>query len=156
VKDGIEADDTLGILCTHPKLVPGKRIVVTIDKDLLQIPGHHYNPDRDEKRVVSLDGGDRWFFQQVLTGDATDNYPGCPGIGPKRASGILDATEPDTRWSAVVAAYKAMGLTEANALVQARLARILRHTDYDFERKEPILWSSTETITGCTQNAPIP
>jgi DNA polymerase-1 len=32
------------------------------------------------------------------------------------------------------------GLSEEYMLRQARLARILRASDYDFKRKEPILW----------------
>ena len=33
------------------------------------------------------------------------------------------------------------GLTEADALVNARLARILTADDYDFDKKQPKLWS---------------
>ena len=32
-------------------------------------------------------------------------------------------------------------MTEEDALVNARLAKILTADDYDFERKEPKLWS---------------
>ena len=32
-------------------------------------------------------------------------------------------------------------MTEEDALVNARLARILTTDDYDYERKEPILWT---------------
>lgn len=140
IKDRLEADDVLGIMLTHPKLFKGlKPIVVSIDKDLLQIPGRHYNPDKDLKRVVDAEQGDRQFYLQVLTGDSVDNYPGCPGIGAKRAPLILDGEgEP---WPAIVAAYENKGLSGDDALVQARVARILRHSDYDFKRKEPILWT---------------
>ena len=61
---------------------------------------------------------------QALTGDAVDGYSGCPGIGIKRASRLLDA---DASWDSVIAAYDKAGLTEEDALVQARVARILRH-----------------------------
>lgn len=39
--------------------------------------------------------GLRWFYAQLLMGDNTDNIPGCPGIGPKKAYEALkeDATE---------------------------------------------------------------
>lgn len=145
IKTGLEADDVLGILTTHPTLIKGKPVIVTIDKDLLQIPGRHYNPDKDEKRMVTPEQGDHQFYMQVLTGDAVDNFPGCPGIGPKRAEKILTAGSPqdpnnDNPWARIVAAYRAAGLTEEDAIVQARVARILRVTDYDFKRKEPILW----------------
>lgn len=151
VKDGIEADDTIGILMTHPKLIPGKRICVSIDKDLLQIPGRHFNPDTGNKKMVSTVKGDLFFLRQTLTGDPTDNYPGLRNVGPKRAATIIqDALDANAHlagnaiacvWPAIVTAYEDRGFTEADALVQARCARILRHTDYDFKRKEPILWT---------------
>lgn len=137
IKDRLEADDVLGILCTHPKLFKGKKpIIVSVDKDLLQIPGRHFH--RGKKMMVSEEEGDRMFYTQVLTGDSTDNYPGCPGIGAKRAPLVLDEGEP---WPSIVAAYEKKGLTEEDALTQARVARILRASDFDFKRKEPILWT---------------
>ena len=45
-KPGLEADDVMGVLATHPTAVPGKKLVVSIDKDMMQIPGKHLNPDR--------------------------------------------------------------------------------------------------------------
>jgi DNA polymerase-1 len=143
VHDGLEADDVLGILCTHPKKFKGEKpIIVTIDKDLLQIPGRHYNPDKDIKRMVNLSQGDMQFYTQALTGDSTDNYPGCPGIGPKRALAILTGARPTPEmWPLIRAAYERAGKTEEEALVQARIARILRYSDYDIKRKEPILWT---------------
>lgn len=158
IKPGLEADDVIGILATHPTLLKGKKIVVSGDKDMMQIPGRHYNHLTKEKRVVSEPEANYAFFTQVLTGDATDNFPGCPGIGPKRAAGIFNnachgsETRGSTpkqlqeamdakQWAAVVAAFEKAGLTAEDALLQARIARILRHTDYNFKKKEPILWT---------------
>ena len=45
------------------------------------------------------------------------------------------------RWALICAAFVKAGLTPEHALTQARLARILRWTDWDSEKKEPILWS---------------
>ena len=44
-----------------------------------------------------------------------------------------------------MAAFEKKGLTESDALVQARVARILRASDYDFAAKKPILWSVSYT-----------
>ena len=148
-RPGLEGDDVLGIYATHPKLILGKKIVVSIDKDLLQVPGTTYLPHKDELREVTLEDGDYLHMMQTLTGDPTDNYKGCPGIGPVKAEAILHAPNGDrygawSAWQAVIAAYESRGLTEADALVQARVARILRHTDYDFKRKEPILWTPSQ------------
>lgn len=139
IKTGLEADDVLGILCTHPTLIKGKPIIVTIDKDLLQIPGRHFNPDKDVKRMVSETQGTNHFLLQTVTGDSVDNYPGCPGIGPKRAEAAF--AEFGYSWDTVIRIYEKQKKTADDALVQARVARILQHTDYDFKTKEPILWT---------------
>ena len=44
-------------------------------------------------------------------------------------------------WAVVLAAYEKAGLTEADALAQARVARILRASDYDFKQKKVKLWN---------------
>lgn len=136
LKPRLEADDILGILATHPKLVPGRKVMVSIDKDLKQIPGELYNPGTQELTETSEEEGEDLFLTQTLTGDPTDNYPGCPGIGPVKAAKIVPGG-----WEAVVAAYLKAGLTEADALIQARCARILRAEDYDFKKGEPKLWN---------------
>jgi DNA polymerase-1 len=143
---GLEADDVLGILATHPTLVKGEKIVVGIDKDLLQIPGFHYNFNKDSLRAVQPEAATRFFFTQVLTGDTTDGFPGCPGIGPKKAAGLFGAIDPDSLsipdyWSVVVGAYARKGLSEEHALTQARVAKICLASDYDFTNKKVIPWT---------------
>jgi DNA polymerase-1 len=91
---------------------------------------------------VSEDEADYWHLFQTLTGDQTDGYSGCPGIGPKKAEAILQHPDnQDDLWGVVVRTFVKAGLNEDEALVQARVARILRASDYDFEKKEPILWT---------------
>ena len=85
------------------------------------------------------------FYKQVLTGDAVDNYKGCPGIGVKRALDLLE--EPLTAeeyWSQIVTAYNKAGLTEEDAIIQARMARILRNDDYDYDKQEVKLWEPSK------------
>jgi DNA polymerase-1 len=139
-RDTLEADDVMGILATHPKLISGEKIIVSIDKDMASIPGKWYNPDTDRLLEVSLEEADRFHLFQTLTGDPVDNYPGCPGIGPVKATALLSGKSGMEAWEAVVGAYEKKGLTEEDALIQARMARILRHTDYDFRNREVILW----------------
>ena len=74
---------------------------------------------------------------QTLTGDSTDGYPGCPTIGQKRAEGLLGQRP---AWSVVEQAFIKQGLTKADALLQARMARILRWSDWDATKNEPKLW----------------
>lgn len=143
-RPGLEGDDVLGILATHPTLIGGQKIIVSIDKDMKTVPGYCWNPEKDEQPVyISGEDADRHHLYQTLTGDTTDGYPGLPGYGPVKAQKLLDSVPVVDRWAAVVAAYEKAGLTEADALVQARCARILRHTDYDFKKKEVKHWSPT-------------
>ena len=80
----IEADDAIGIAASRDDCV-----IVSIDKDLLQIPGLHYNFVKEEFKTVTKLEGLRFFYQQCLTGDTADNVKGIPGIGPKKAEKIL-------------------------------------------------------------------
>jgi len=140
----LEADDVLGILATSRRVIQGRKVIVSIDKDLQQIPGELFNPnvkegrDPEIQRITAAEA-EYQHMLQTLTGDATDGYPGCPGIGPKRAARLL--VEADEYWPCVVAAYERKGLTEADALVQAQVARICRREDYDFRKKEVRLWT---------------
>lgn len=139
----LEADDVMGILATgHTKIAPksADRIVCSVDKDMRQVPGLHFDWTKDETvREVSEAEGDAFFYAQVLAGDPTDNIPGIPGVGMKTAEKmLLGADEP---WQRIVESYEQKGLSEEYALTMARLVRILRASDYDFKTKEVKLWS---------------
>jgi len=87
---GMEADDLLGINQTKDT------IICTIDKDLRQVPGQHYNFVKDEIFTVNLQEGLLWFYTQMLTGDASDNVSGIRGIGIKKATRLLDREDLST------------------------------------------------------------
>ena len=133
----LEGDDMLSIMATT--LVVGdevESIMCSIDKDLLTVPGLHFNWDKPglgENGVTSVDEGEaEWrFLAQVLTGDSVDGYPGCPKIGPVKAEKILDrGMHLDEVWdSAILPTYKKAGLGEEYALAQARCAWLLRKAD---------------------------
>lgn len=138
-RPGLEADDIMGILSTHPKLMPGKKIIVSEDKDMQTIPGWLFNPAKDIKpRYITEAEADRYHFYQTLIGDATDNYKGASQIGPVKAEKILDD---DPTWYAVLWAFLCRGHTKEEALVQARVSRICRSSDYNFNNKEVVLWT---------------
>lgn len=141
-KPYLEGDDVLGILATHPKVVEGEKIIVAVDKDLNTVPGPHFNYDKGEFYEVSPVEADRFWMTQVLTGDTTDGYKGCKGIGPKKAEQLLSGLKTvEEMWPVVVQAYLDAEMTEEDALMNARVARILRHTDYDYQKSEVILWT---------------
>ena len=137
-KPTLEADDCLGILSTKLK---GEAIIVSMDKDLMQIPGKFYRLGIDgngEMLEITEKAGDEFFLTQCLTGDVTDGYPGCKGIGPAKAAELFK--KHGCVWKTVEDAYVKAGLTPEDALVQARCARILRNSDWDFKNNRIILW----------------
>ena len=138
--EDLEADDVCGMLMgTRLWQTRFEKILVSTDKDLLQIPGLHYNPNKPDEGIteVTEEDGEYNHLFQTLTGDLVDGYSGCPGVGPKTALRILGA---NPCWDKVLGAYKKAGLTEEDALVQARVARILRQSDFNYNKKEVILW----------------
>lgn len=142
----LEADDVCGILMTAPDGNPDDTlIVVSQDKDLQQIPGLHFNPMRPLLGIteVTPHEGFYFFMMQTLMGDTADGYPGLRGIGPKKAEKILGPSSestPKMLWSAVIDAYHERGQTKKDALIQARVARILQYQDYNPETQKVKLW----------------
>lgn len=148
VKD-LEADDVCGISAGSMQKAGRDPVIVSIDKDLMQIPGTYYNPNRTgagrkrEIEEITVAQGDRHHLYQTLIGDVVDNYTGCPGIGPVKAITLLNQIEeltPDERWIEVCKLFVDRGYTREYALTQAQVARILRVTDWDIKHKRPILW----------------
>lgn len=151
----LEGDDVIGIWATtKSKLDPVREFIIcSLDKDFKTIPGSHYNFGRDEFFEITEHQADKWHMIQTLTGDTTDGYTGCPGIGPKTAEKILQAALDEGTpwanpqqlrelyWKHVVKAYDKAGFGEEEALTQARVARILRAEDYDDIQKKVILWT---------------
>ncbi len=133
IKPTLEADDTMGIYATK---YPGN-IIVSPDKDMKQIPGQLYN--FDETFTITPEDGAKWHLIQSCAGDQTDGYSGISGVGVKRAEALFK--EKGYTWKTVVEAFVEKGHSEEEALINARLARILTADDYDFNKKQPILWS---------------
>jgi len=90
VVNGREADDAMGY--TSYKDDTNHTVIASIDKDMDMIPGWHYNWKKDKLYFIEEDDANRNFYRQLLTGDSTDNITGVPGIGPKRAEKILNAS----------------------------------------------------------------
>ena len=127
----LEADDVLGILATKNP----DTIIWSADKDLLTIPAKHWI-NEELVEITEAEANYNFFFQ-TLVGDSTDNYSGCPTVGPKTANKLLSS---GCTWSTVVDAFTKKGLSEEVALENARLARILRNGEYDTDTDEVKLW----------------
>ena len=134
----LEADDALGIHATDSKGFDYP-IIVSPDKDMRQIPGHLWDLTSDDTVTITEEEGRQWHLIQSLAGDQTDGYPGCPGIGVKRAVALFEKT--GYNWETVVAAFEKADQTEEDALRNARLAKILTYDFYNFDTSEPILWT---------------
>ncbi len=130
----LEADDAIGIYATK---FPGN-VVVSPDKDMRQIPGDLFNLT-DPVITITPNEADRWHLVQSMAGDQTDGYGGIPTIGVKRAITLLDKN--GWSWETVVKAYESKGLTEDDALMNARLAKILHTENYDEETGTIAYWT---------------
>ena len=129
----LEGDDVMGILATSGKYE--ETVIVSEDKDMKTIPGLLWR--NAELENISEEDADYFHLYQTLVGDSTDGYSGLKGVGDKRANVLLETPT----WETVVTAYEKAGHTEEDALVQARVARILRASDYNAKKQEPILWN---------------
>lgn len=89
VVEGEEADDKMGwMACTQG------HGIATLDKDLYGVPGWHWNWRKKELFNVSPEDADRFFYKQLITGDATDNIPGLfKRLGKKATKTVLDPLE---------------------------------------------------------------
>jgi len=129
----LEGDDVMGILATSGKYE--ETLIVSEDKDMKTIPGLLWR--NAELEDISEEDADYFHLYQTLVGDTTDGYSGLKGVGDKKATALLETPT----WETVVTAYEKAGYTEEDALVQARVARILRASDYNAKKQEPILWT---------------
>lgn len=98
-----EADDLIAKAATKNNF---DCVVVSVDKDMLQIPCWHYNPFKNVVTKVEPFEGIKFFYTQILTGDSADNIHGLYQVGPKRAANMLDGLESEQdMWEAVLDAY---------------------------------------------------
>ena len=99
---GREADDFLRIWATEAEQAGDTYTVASIDKDLKCIHGRHLLIDKRVLMTVTKNYATRFFYEQLLQGDPTDNIPGIPGIGPKKAEALLEAYDTEHEFQAVV------------------------------------------------------
>lgn len=126
VEDLMEADDLMGIAQSQSH----DSIICSLDKDLDQIPGLHYDWVKNVIYEVTPEDAQKNFWVQVLAGDATDNIQGIPGTGVKTAEKLLQNCDTDEEaWNIVKQQYEeAYGsyAGESTALEMARLVYILK------------------------------
>lgn len=103
VAEGQEADDAIAIEATK---LGDECIMATVDKDFDQVPGWHFNFIKKLHYHVSEADATRFFYKQLLTGDATDNIFGLDRVGPKTAEKMLkDCTNEEEMYAVCAEAY---------------------------------------------------
>lgn len=98
---GIEADDAVSIAHNQYKGDFDEVVIITADKDLKQIPGTtHFDMNKHKFTPIDEMEAARFFAEQMLKGDTTDNIKGLPGIGPKKAADLVATctTKAQLKW----------------------------------------------------------
>jgi 5'-3' exonuclease len=126
--DTLEADDALGINQTDDTMI------VSLDKDLLMVPGKHFSWEIKGKGWTKPDkfftqdaiGGMRLFFEQCLKGDTADNIKGIEKIGDKRAKALLaDCVTEQEMFDTVRDAYS----NDEEFIMNASVLWIMQHEE---------------------------
>ncbi len=141
VSDVYEADDL--IARDHAILGHGNCLILSMDKDMKQLEGIHfdyyrkptkknedgsYPTDRNGFKLVhpfrglsyvSAKEADRLFWIQMIEGDSSDNIKGVKGLGAVKAAKIIDNTDPkDYRRVVKEKYFSAFGVKEGERLFE--------------------------------------
>jgi DNA polymerase I len=154
---GCETDDAIAY-CSLMRQTGEDCVVISSDKDLLQIPGRHFVMGvmrkgkivREDKTIfINLTAAERQFYTQMLTGDIVDNVKTIHGIGPKTAEKLLKNCNDHLEMRIIVAKEyeKAFGdewkakyaVAETLLRVNPEYARLV-----GFERPKPIFFKDTQ------------
>lgn len=101
--DGFEADDIIGTLAKNAEKIGDISYIVTGDRDMMQLVNARtkvlvpvkgisemklFDPARVKEQFGVIP--EQIVELKALQGDASDNYPGVPGVGPKTAAGLVE------------------------------------------------------------------
>ena len=135
--DGMEADDVVSYLCQQDL---ENNCIVSVDKDLRNSPGWHFNPDTLIMDYVTEADADLNFYRQLLMGDSTDGIVGIAGYGKAKALALLPESLPeDVMCEAVWYHYQERGYDSEYFIQQARLLWMLR--------EEGVMWEPPISVT---------
>jgi DNA polymerase-1 len=159
-RSGFEADDIIGTIVKKASKKKVKTIVVTGDKDILQLVGGNtyvYLPVRGlsnaqmmgKKEVVEKlsIGPSQIVDYKALIGDQSDNYPGVKGIGPKTAVDLLSKYKTLSGIYKNIQKIEKKGVKEKlvedkeNAYLSRKLAVIEQNVPIKFDLENTSNWS---------------
>lgn len=83
-----ESDDYAYTYSQFPEY-KGRTIICSVDKDLLQIPGIHYDYQKNKFHHITEERARYNLAIQMIMGDAADGIKGLKGYGPKKAEKII-------------------------------------------------------------------
>jgi hypothetical protein len=182
---GAEADDALSVFA---RMDPDNTIIASRDKDLRIVPCLHYSwrcgesqPEIPVHRVDELGWisakayksggyklvgeGLKFFYGQVLAGDAIDNYKGCPGCGPQKAAlALANCSSELELFEAARGVYSAkLGPEKGLQLLieNARLAWLLDDAEVTYDANNifispKCLWEPPTSIPTGQSERPVP
>lgn len=148
--EGYEADDVMGTLARRLRKKGHEVVIVTSDKDICQLVTDHIrvmDPGKEYALLGPMEvreklgvAPDQVIDYLAMVGDASDNIPGVPGIGPKTAVELirefesLDGVYRNLDRIKGEAKKKALAENEATARLAQELATI--HCDVPVEASE--------------------
>jgi 5'-3' exonuclease len=135
-----EADDTLSILGT----TLDNSVVCSTDKDMLTIRDTTvYNWKRGTFEITDPQTAQWHHYYQTIKGDTVDGYGGAKGIGDKKARLALETA---CTWDNVVNTFAIKGQSADEALLMARMAKLLTPELYDRSTGEVSLWQPKDYL----------
>lgn len=150
---GREADDMLRMWAEQARAAGIPYVIVSIDKDLDCIPGKHYHIKKKILYEVSPMEATRFFYQQLLSGDPTDNIPGVMGIGPVKAEKFLYNTHTEEEMQEVVVeTYMSVYETDWHDMLlsNGKMLYLQKHAEDYFTLQE---WPVVQALLGDYLNA---
>ena len=152
--DGWEADDQVVSWAYEANQQGIDTVIAGIDKDLLQVPGNHYNyggraskpiAEEDRWHYTSEEEGRERFAAQLITGDVTDNIIAIKGHGPVKANKAVKGKSKKKMMEAIIELYKKQfeDKWEEKLILNSNLIYMRRWLDDEFDYK---LWLKDDTV----------
>lgn len=99
-----------------------RTIICSVDKDMLQIPGIHYDYQKNKFHVITEEEARYNLAIQMIMGDAADGIPCLKGYGPKKAQALIQRGMTETQMKKVILKeYQKNCLSPEEAKAQIRL-----------------------------------
>jgi 5'-3' exonuclease len=143
-----EADDYIRIWANEAKAAGRDFIIASIDKDLHCIPGKHWLIKKQIMVTISPEEAQRFYYQQLLKGDPTDNIPGLPGIGDVKALKMIEGCRTEADFQEVVVSNYIAGYGddwENQLLANGKMIHIQNHLEDWFTIRE---WPLVQELRG--------